>query len=346
MLVVNGFLPQIMSDFQNRLERFLAENNQPLEIEQLTPDASTREYFRSRWQGASAIICVYPQDEPGKTQFAACLDVTEVFTRANLPAAKVLKSDADKGIIIHEDFGNTILRDVLLASDETERERLLDEAIRLIAGIQAATPLAFEMNSVASRLKFDEAKLSWELNFFKEHYFTSLKKQPLSPEDDENLSREFTEIARELEAIAEVLTHRDFHAANMMLANGEIKIIDHQDARLGSTSYDLVSLLLDRVTLPPTPAYLAEKRAFFLAEREKLGLEKPDAETFADEFRLQTIQRCLKAIGTFSYQSTFRGKTHFVPFINPMFEIVLRACKHLDRFPYLQEIIKKQLLDK
>lgn len=336
----------MLDNFRQRLEKFLFENNQPLEIEQLTPDASTREYFRNRWQGASAIICVYPQDELGKIQFAACLDVTEVFTRANLPVAKVLQFDAAKGIIIHEDFGNTILRDILLCSDETERERLLEEAIKLIARIQAATPLAVEMNSIASRLKFDEEKLSWELNFFKEHYFTSLKKQPLSKTDDENLSREFTEISRELESIAQVLTHRDFHAANMMLADGEIKIIDHQDARIGSTSYDLVSLLLDRVTIPPTPAYLAEKRAFFRAEREKLGLEKIDAEKFDYEFDLQSIQRCLKAIGTFSYQSAFRGKTHFVPFIKPMFEIVLRACESLDRFPNLQKIIERQISEK
>lgn len=331
------------SDLQQRLESFLTANNQSLSIEPLTQDASTREYFRVNWSGEKAIACVYPFNDLCKGQFDACLDVTNVFISADLIVAKILASDAEKGIIIHEDFGDTILRDVLLQSNEAERERLLNEAIALIAKIQAATPKAIEQNSISSKLKFDEEKLLWELNFFKTHYFESLMKTPLKVEENDAIEKEFIELAKELESCATVLTHRDFHAANLMVQNNELKIIDHQDARLGSTAYDLVSLLLDRVTTLPTPEWLAEKRRFFLDEREKLGLEKIDEIEYANEFRLQTVQRCLKAIGTFSFQSSFRGKTHFIQYIKPMFEIVLRACENLDRFPNLQKIIKKEI---
>ena len=332
-----------MSNFQTRLETFLIENNQPLNIQQLTPDASTREYFRVSWNGQPAIACVYPPDEQGRTQFEACLDVTNVFLVENLPVAKILAADVEIGIIIHEDFGNIILRDVLQKSDYETRDNLLNEAIILIAKIQAATPKAYELNSIASRLKFDEVKLLWELNFFKEHYFASFKKEPLSIADNEALTAEFTEISRELEFQAKVLTHRDFHAANLMLQNGELKIIDHQDARIGAASYDLVSLLLDRVSEPPSRTWVREKRLFFLAEREKLGLETLDPDKFAKEFHLQTIQRCLKATGTFSYQATFRQKTYFIPYIKPMLQIVLQACERLEKFPNLQRILLKQI---
>ena len=333
-----------MSDnLQQRLEDFLAENNQPSVISQLTPDASTREYFRVQWHEKPAIACVYPFNDLCQGQFEACLDVTNVFRLANLPVAEIFASDDLNKIIIHEDFGITILRDVLENSEEIERENLLNEAIKLIARIQAATPIAAEQNSIASRLTFDEDKLLWELNFFKTHYFESLMKSPLSETENKSLETEFIEVARELENHAKVLAHRDFHAANLMLKDGELKIIDHQDARIGSASYDLVSLLLDRVTTLPTPEWLAEKRDFFLNEREKLGLEKLDENEFADEFRLQTIQRCLKAIGTFSFQSTFRDKTHFIKYIKPMFEIVLRASENLNRFQNLQKIIKARL---
>ena len=331
-----------MSDFKQRLEEFLTAKNQPIEIVQLTPDASTREYFRIEWCGATAIACVYPESFDAREQ--SYLDVSDLFRRGGLPVAEIYDFDENAGVIVLEDFGDTILRDVLIETDDETREKLLDEAIRLIAKIQAATPLAYELDSVASRLKFDEEKLLWELNFFREHYFTSLRKQPLSDDENAALNAEFIELARELEASAEVLTHRDFHAANLMLDEEKrLRIIDHQDARIGAASYDLVSLLLDRVTTLPTPEWLAEKRAFFLAEREKLGFEPVSAAKFVREFRLQTIQRCLKAIGTFSYQSTFRNKTYFLPFIKPMFEIVLRAAVNLDRFPVLQQIIRKQI---
>lgn len=333
-----------MSDIENRLNDFLTENKQPPVISKLTPDASTREYFRVRWHETPAIACVYPFNELCIGQFEACLDVTGVFLSAGLPVAEIFASDAEKRIIIHEDFGSTILRDVLENSDAAARENYLNEAIRLIAKIQSITPQAYKAGSIASRLAFDFEKLAWELDFFTTHYFTTLQKNPLNENDSLLLKTELDEVAKELEGMAKVLTHRDFHAANLMLADGELKIIDHQDARIGAASYDLVSLLLDRVTTLPTPEWLAEKRRFFLSERAKLGLKKISEEDFADEFRLQTIQRCLKAIGTFSFQSETRGKTYFIPFIKPMFEIVLRAAENLNRFPNLQRIIKQQIL--
>lgn len=333
-----------MSDLQKRLDEFLIQNRQSTAFEQITPDASTREYFRVRWNETAAIACVYPFNELCKDQYEACLDVTNVFLSAGLPVPLIYASDDDKKIIIQEDFGDTVLRDYLQNADDETREIYLNEAIRLIAKIQAATAKALEMNSIASRLAFDFEKLSWELDFFTAHYFTTLQKNPLNETDAAFLKAELDEVARELAGKARVLTHRDFHAANLMLKDGELKIIDHQDARIGSASYDLVSLLLDRVTTLPTPEWLAEKRRFFLAERENLGLEKISESDFAYEFRLQTIQRCLKAIGTFSFQSATRGKIYFIPFIKPMFEIVLRAAENLDRFPVLQRIVKDQIL--
>ena len=331
-----------MFDFRERLEQFLIAKNQPPGIVQLTPDASTREYFRISWNGASAIACVYPEAFAAKEQ--SYLDVTNLFLQGGLPVAEIYDFDESLGVIVLEDFGDHVLRPILDIADSQKREELLNEAIKLIARIQTATPKAFELNSIASRLKFDEEKLGWELDFFKTHYFETYRKQPLSAEKDAALSAEFIELVRELERHAAVLCHRDFHAANLMIDHaGNLRIIDHQDARIGAASYDLVSLLLDRVTTLPTPEWLAEKRHFFLAERECLGFEKIDFELFAYEFRLQTIQRCLKAIGTFSFQSVFRGKTYFIPYIKPMFEIVLRAAENLKRFPNLQKIIQQQI---
>lgn len=331
-----------MSDFRQRLETFLSKRNQTLNIEQLTPDASTREYFRVNWKDETAIACVYP--EPFEEKEQSYLDVTKLFLSADLPVAEIFDFDEKLGVIVQEDFGDTILRDVLLKSDDETRKSYLNQAISIIAKIQSATAKAFEQHSIASRLAFDFEKLSWELDFFTTHYFETLRKDPLSETDGKLLKQELDEVARELASKAKVLTHRDFHAANLMLdKQNNLRIIDHQDARIGAASYDLVSLLLDRVTTLPTPEWLAEKRRFFLAERENLGLEKIDGADFADEFRLQTIQRCLKAIGTFSYQSVNRGKTYFLPFIKPMFEIVMRAAENLNRFPNLQRIIKEQI---
>lgn len=331
-----------MSVIEERFKQFLETRQCSPDYQLLTADASTREYFRFEWKGAPAVACVYP--EPFDPNEQSYLDVTNLFLTAHLPVAEILDVDGDLGVIVLEDLGDLILRTVL--NDETEEEdsRLLREAITLIARIQTATNLAFETNSIASRLKFDSEKLLWELNFFKEHYFTTYKRKSLSDSDDAALTAEFTELANDLESCATVLCHRDFHAANLMLdKQNKMRIIDHQDARIGSPAYDLVSLLLDRITELPSPEFLAEKRRYFLDVRRTLGLPKIDEGEFASEFRLQTLQRCLKAAGTFSYQSAVRGKTYFIPFILPMFRIVVRSGSNLDRFPNLLRILEREI---
>ncbi len=323
-----------------RLQKFLQKNNLKSEIETLTPDASTREYFRINYKNQPAIACVY--GESFKAAEHNYLDVTALFRASDLPVAEVYNFDEKLGIIVLEDFGDTILRDVLIHSED--KEKLINKSISLIAKIQAATLKAFELNSIASSLKFDEEKLLWELNFFKTHYFETLRKTKLPPKCDAALNAEFIELAAELAARATVLCHRDFHAANLMIdSNNRLRIIDHQDARIGTASYDLVSLLLDRVLAAPAPIWLDEKKQHFLSERQRLGLEAIDFEKFDYEFELQTIQRCLKAVGTFSFQSINRGKIYFIPFIVPTFRIVLQTAENLNRFPNLQRIIAENI---
>jgi len=331
-----------MGDHAKRLERFLADRGEPTEFVQLTADASTREYFRIAWQGAHAVACVYP--EPFNAAEQTYLDSSRLFLTAGLPVAEILGQDESLGVIIQEDLGDRILRDEMSGPDVAKRSRLRAEAISLIARIQKATEVAFETKAIASTLKFDTEKLRWELNFFKTHYFETYLKHPLSPAEDAKLSEEFLELSAELDTFASVLCHRDFHAANLMLdGRDRMRIIDHQDARIGSASYDLVSLLLDRITDLPSREWLAEKRKFFLEMRVKLGMPRLDEEEFAYQFRIQTIQRCLKAAGTFSFQSATRGKTYFVPFIIPMFRISLRAAESLGRFHCIQKILAREI---
>lgn len=331
-----------MSNFTSRVTEFLARNGEPTEIQLLTADASTREYFRVSWKGVTAVACAYP--EPFGTSEAAYIDATELFLAGGLPVAKIYAADLKNGIVIQEDLGDRILRDAMADAAPAKASALLNEAIAMIAMIQKDTPLAFDRKAVASSLRFDTEKLIWELNFFKENYFTNFLKRPLSERDEGALDAEFKEVAEELDSKASVLCHRDFHSANLMIdPAGRMRIIDHQDARIGSPAYDLVSLLLDRITEPPSREWLAEKRRYFLNLRVTLGMPRLDEEEFANEFRLQAIQRCLKAVGTFSYQSTARGKTHFIPYIIPTFRIVSRVAESLGRFPTIRGILSREI---
>jgi hypothetical protein len=123
-----------------------------------------------------------------------------------------------------------------------------------------------------------------------------------------------------------------------------MRVVDHQDARMGPASYDLVSFLLDRQPCLPSLAELRAHRLFFLEERRLQGLPAIDPDDFAQEFRLMTIQRGLKATGTFSCQTAVFGRAAaYERFIQPSLQIVLQAAEWLDRFPTLRRMIKERI---
>jgi aminoglycoside/choline kinase family phosphotransferase len=113
---------------------------------------------------------------------------------------------------------------------------------------------------------------------------------------------------------------------------------------MGPASYDLVSLLMDRQPEPPSLAEVRAHRLFFLDERRRQGLEAIDPDDFVREFRLMTIQRGLKAVGTFSYQTAVCGRGAFYErHIRPTFQIVQQAAEWLDRFPVLRRMIAERI---
>lgn len=326
-----------------RLLKFLeGEGINTKRIAPLTPDASTRNYFRIPWKKGKAVAAVYP--EPFDPDFHPYLDVTRLFLESSIPVPEIYAVDGQSGVIVQEDLGDRQLFRVYEDAPKDECEEYKERAVNLIAQIQRATEAAYEKQSIASRLAFDEPKLSWELEFFVDHYFGSLRRDTLRHAEAAELKAELNDIAAELAARPRVLCHRDFHAANLMVDGSDrLRIVDHQDARMGPVTYDLVSFLLDRRPEPPSLAELRAYRLFLLEERRVLGLGALDPDEVAQEFRLMTIQRGLKAIGTFSYQTAVcsRGSA-YEQFIQPTLCIVLQAADWLDRFPTLRRMLRER----
>ena len=332
------------SSASDRLARFITQQGiASKEVIPLTPDASTRKYYRIGWKKRTAIAAVYA--EPFDPEFHPYLDVTRLFLDCDIPVPEIYEVDGNAGIIVQEDLGDRQLFQIYDEESEEQCDQYKEEAIALIGKIQKATARAYEVDSIASRLAFDEAKLSWELDFFFEHYFGSLRGETLRHAEVAELKAELNDIAAELAAVPRVLCHRDYHASNLMIdPKKRIRVVDHQDARMGPASYDLVSFLLDRQPCPPSLAELRAHRLFFLEERRLLGLSPIDPDDFALEFRLMTIQRCLKATGTFSCQTAVYGRgAVYQHFIEPTLQIALQAAEWLERFPTLRRMLKERI---
>lgn len=320
--------------------RQLNPEPETINIEALTPDASTRKYFRictATNPSETFIVSLYAT--PFNPQSSSYLDVTRLFESANLPVPKIIDVAGTDGIIMQEDLGDVSLAKWMSENPEGSDAKL-KEAIELIAQIQATSDLALSSGSVAGTLAFDADKLGWELNYFFDHFFSSYRHENLSDEETAAIKSELTAIAEELSSRPRVLTHRDYHAMNLMVDHsGNLRIIDHQDARMGPATYDLVPILVERRLELADEKWVEAHIDYFNEMRIKHGLPAIEKQELMYEFHLMTVQRQLKAVGTFSYQTGVMGRgEYYEKYIKSAVATVLRAMRKpgLKAYPSLR----------
>ncbi len=337
-----------------------------LTITKLTGDASSRSYFRAEADSSSSrvIVAIYgaPFDEneravarlaqaeatnpSARLTFAndpcAHIEVTALLLEAGLPVPPVLATSGADAMMLIEDVGDLRLQDWLSGRPNSEDAEVIEayrHALELVVKIQDATELALGADSICSHLAFDEAKLRWELGFFFANYFNRYLHLRLDPSTSNAVQADFKALCFELAARPRVLTHRDYHARNLMMERGEMFIIDHQDARMGPTSYDVASLLSDPYTA------LSDEAIEELIERfieMKAASKRPHAsvDDFRTELDLMTVQRMLKAIGTYASQAA-SGNPVYIPYIGPALERALAAMKKLNRFDATRALLER-----
>ncbi len=316
----------------------------------LTPDASTRKYYRVATRhepDETYIVSLYAT--PFNPQSNSFLDVTHLFEEAGLPVPHVIDAAGTEGIILQEDLTDCSLNQWLAEAgqrgDTAGAGKMLQSAIELIPRIQAASDLAVSSDSCAGKLAFDEDKLTWELNYFFDHFFGSYRRQKFAEAEEQAIKQDLQAIAAELSARPRVLTHRDYHAMNLMVdRKGALRIIDHQDARMGPVTYDLVPILVERRLVPADEKWVEAQQDYFLQARATLGLPQIEADDFRYEFNLMTVQRQLKATGTFSYQTGVTGRGEvYEKYIGPAIATVLRAMNApgMKKYPALRATLEK-----
>jgi hypothetical protein len=340
----------------------LNEGTERLTVSRLTGDASTRAYFRVQSDRASLVVALYNEcfdeterardrlariealDPSSRLTFAndpcAHMEVTQLFLDTGLAVPRILTASGRTRALLLEDVGDVRLQDWLDGRTQNERMEAYRRAIQMIVMIQEATPLALGSNSICSCLAFDEMKLKWELGFFFANYFNRYLGTRLDAETNQAVQQEFRALCSELASRPRVLVHRDYHARNLMIHQGQLVIIDHQDARMGPQSYDLASLVKDPYTALD-PASATELVEYFIDLKAAASMTLDDVNEFRDEMELMTIQRMLKAIGTYSYQAAIAKNHAYVHYIEPAIDAAVRSAEALDRFKRIRALLEQ-----
>jgi aminoglycoside/choline kinase family phosphotransferase len=296
-----------------------------LPLEALSGDASTRRYFRlPAGPGEPLVLALYPEPfDPLRMPF---LEVQRLLEAYGLPVPRTVDVDGPRGIVVLEDLGDQTLQDELALAPAGTKVLRYEEACGQLARLQneaARGPRAASCFEVASDLE----KLSWELHYFAKHFVEGLRGADLSAEDRAVLAEAIHRLSAEIASWPRVLCHRDFHSRNLMCRGGRLVWIDFQDARLGPATYDLASLLRDSYV--DLDEALVEERA--LDFRQRACPDEPRA-VFARRFELVSVQRNLKALGTFGFMATQRGNRVYLPYVP---RTLRHARRNLLRHPEL-----------
>lgn len=320
-------------------------------IEELAGDASTRRYFRIRLgpraPGSSLVVMEYPDAVPQGEELPF-IHVHRYLKKAGVPVPEIHHHAPGERLLFLEDAGDTLLERVVRDAKTTDGFLpLYERSLEILVRIQWEGTRALDGKAIPSRLAFDVRKFAEEIDFFFDHAVREYGDIPLSETEERAIEDLFLPVLETLSALPRVLAHRDYHSRNILVVPAgnrgtppSLRILDFQDARMGTLFYDLCSLLRDSyVTLPEnTVDHLCY--AYRHAVPRDLRRMGGAPGTFTFHLDLAALQRNVKAIGTFGNQAANRGKGFYLKFIPPT---VAHIEANIARNPRLRSLGRRLL---
>jgi aminoglycoside/choline kinase family phosphotransferase len=310
---------------------------QQVRIVPLTGDASTRQYFRVlRPDNPSVVLAVY--DDPFTFDELPFVNVSRLFAMIPLPIPAIAGHADDLGILILEDLGDVTLQAHLGLTQTAEHLALYRQAVELVFRMQKRGAELESDEHIPFQVMFDREKLTWELNFFVKYFLEAYCGVAITSAARSAFDQEWLAIADELAAEPRVLCHRDYHSRNLMLHDRRLYMIDFQDARMGPDTYDLASLLRDSYVDLPEQTVDELIRSYL--RLRGIGHDTPgDFAEYRRRFDLMSVQRNLKALGTFGNQTASRNNPVYIQYMPRTLSCVRTNLERHSRFARLRQLL-------
>jgi hypothetical protein len=325
-----------LPEAKDRVAQYLAVLGEPTRgarVVGLTGDASDRKYYRILpSEGDPFVLAVHASAIDAET--LPFVNVGRLLEAVPVPTPRLLGYDNDLGILSLEDLGDVTLQAHLGTQPFPAHAALYRQAVAHIVTMQTRGAALTSPAYLPYGIAFDVEKLTWELDFFLRHYLAAYRNAVLPQAEFDAVRGEFKVIVEELAGEPRVLCHRDYHSRNLMLSQGQLYLIDFQDARMGPDTYDLASLLRDSY-VDLNDIAINELIAYFLALK---GSSVPEAD-FRARFDLMALQRNLKAMGTFGYQTTTRQNPVYIQYMPRTLRYVRDTLQRYPRFARLHELL-------
>ena len=305
-------------------------------VEAMQGDGSSRRLWRLKSPRRGAVGAFGPDPRENR----AFLGFSRSFRAQGLPVPEIYAEDAERGLYLEEDLGETTLFEFLT---KNRGPRGLSEAalglylktVETLPRFQIAAGKALDYGLCYPRASFDKQSMMWDLNYFK-YYFLRLAKIPF---DEQALEDDFERFADFLAAAGrEHFLYRDFQSRNVMVRDGEPWFIDYQGGRKGALQYDVASLLYDAKADLPFPVREQLLERYIEASSRLAPLDRKD---FLKRYPGFVYIRIMQAMGAYGLRGFYERKTQFlqsIPYAVQNLEHLLRESPLEVELPALTQV--------
>lgn len=347
-LNINNHQQQILKFLQ---KQDIISDTDKISLTSHTGDGSSRLFFKIITDEIASFCGVLPAIENSKKGMAeahATYKIGSHLKKRGIPVPTIHAFDPETGFILFEDLGDTLLHDDLQQKKKKEGydfwqqvKEIYKEIVELLLYMQISGSVHFDRKWCWDTQRYDKKlMLERESGYFMQAFcrdFLGIRRFPTG------LNDEFKKLAgRAARQPAVYFLHRDFQSRNLMLLNGDIRVIDFQGGRLGPLGYDLASLLIDPYAGIPTEIK-QELLDHYLEHLCRYGL---DDQAFLRGYPSLTLQRNLQILGAFAFLAKQKQKKFFEQFIQPATVSLQEqlAGPEGENYPHLQKLTEKILV--
>ena len=297
-------------------------------------DASFRKYYRLE----NNILAMDAAPEKGES-VSKFSEIARILHSFGLSAPKIIDVNNNEGFILLEDFGDKVFSKHM---NKENKKNLYKKAIDVLIDIKIKS---HQNKSYLSKLKtYNFEELYRESILFIEWFIEKKLGMQISNKKRDEFYQILQQAFLNIKSQNDTLVLRDYHVDNLILKDHkeplkQVGLIDFQDALLGSSFYDLASLLED-VRMPLNKNEKEELIKYYI----KMTNENYDM--VLREINFFSLQRNLKILGIFSRLSIRDRKERYLKYFPATFNFIksnLKSSLFFDMKKWIEELQIKEL---
>ncbi len=302
-------------------------------VTRISGGGSDRFFLRIKDGSRSIITMIHPG---GSAELSRYISIGDFLRENRAPVPEFYSFDQKRGILVMEDLGSIHLEDALKDCTVEVELSFYRECINILYMFQTSVKKDMFARGVLEDAVFSEETLLGETEYFEREFIGRFCSS--TPEGWEDERRR---LAKQLSAEPLVFMHRDFQCRNVMVKNGEIRMIDFQDAHRGPGIYDAASILkgLYHPIRPGTRKTLLMELYYRLKEVDAITEES--FEEYIEKFTLAAVQRNLQALAAFTFLGFRKKKEIFLKSIPRGIEMLEESIVEYGGFPAIEVILRE-----